>query len=169
MNSMPEPSNDRTSATDVEHDDATCTTCNPSASRIDIATVREFARRAAGWGFAIDPDGEPAYLVERINALLAEGVPPTPPESEWFEPPVCEPWCTGRHDDDGQFRDCSSEEFFVPQADDKVAMVCVESTFNRVTSLMSPVRVRVEDFLFHPKYARQLAELLIRAADLAEA
>lgn len=144
-----------------------CEHYRPTPGVADVA-VREFARRAEALGFAIDPAGDPTYLVERINALLAEGVTPTPPESEWSELPACPSWCTGRHDDDGQFRDCASEEMFVPWAGDKVAVVCVESTFNRATGVSTPVQVRVEDYLFNPQYARHLARLLVRAADLID-
>lgn len=138
------------------------------AGRIDDSEVRQFAGRLVELGFAINPDGDPSYLVERINTLLAEGVTPTPPESEWTQPPACPTWCTGKHDDDGQFRDCSSEDAFVPQAGDKVAVVCVETTFNRATGRGTPVRVRLEDSLFNPHHARHLATLLMRAADLIE-
>lgn len=137
-------------------------------NKIPESTVRGLATQIAELGFAINPDGDPSYLVERINTLLAEGVTPTPPESEWEQPPACRPWCTGKHVDDGQFRDCASEETFAPRADGRVVSVNVESTFNRATSVSTPVAVRLEDYLFHPQYARHLAQLLIRAADLAE-
>jgi len=137
-------------------------------TRIGDGEVRRFAARLDELGFAINPDGDPSYLVERINALLAEGVTPTPPESEWAPPPACPSWCTGRHDDDGQFRDCSSEEMFVPQYRDGVACVDVGTTFNRATGLSTPVLVRVEDYSFNSKYARHLARLLVQAADLAD-
>lgn len=148
MNSMPEPTQNN--------------------DRINDSEVRRIAGRLAELGFAINPDGDPSYLVERINALLAEGVTPTPPESEWIQPPACQSWCTGRHNDDGQYRECTSEEMFVPQAGDKVAVVCVETAFNRATGLGTPAQVRVEDYLFSPQYARHLARLLVRAADLIE-
>lgn len=130
--------------------------------------LREFARRAADAGFDIDPGASVGELTDRVNALLAEGVP-TVDESTWEDwPTSCPTWCTRRHVDDGQFRDCTSEEMFVPQADDKVTMVCVESTFNRATGLYTPEQVRVEDYLFNSKYARHLAQLLVRAADLID-
>ena len=141
----------------------------PNGSLVPDGTVRRLARQLADGGFAINPDGDPSYLVERINTLLAEGVEPTPPRSEWAEQPACEPWCTGEHIDDGQFRDCTSEETFVPQANDKVVCVDVATTFNRATGLSTPVLVRVEDYSFNPQYARHLATLLVRAADLADA
>lgn len=137
-------------------------------NEIPETILRRVARQIADAGFLIDPDGDPSYLVERINTLLAEGVEPTPPESEWHQPPACKPWCTGKHDDDGKYRDCASEDVFVPQANDHVASVCVESSFSRVTGLRTPVRVRLEDYLFNPHHARHLARLLIEAADLAE-
>ncbi|WP_030437399.1 hypothetical protein [Actinoplanes subtropicus] len=142
-----------------------------SGGRIPEASIREFARRAADAGFAINPDGDPSYLVERINVLLAEGVEPTPPESEWAEPPACPAWCTGEHRSEqfGEpYRDHESPEMFVPRQEDRVACVNVVSTFNRATGLSTPVVIRVEDLEFNSRYARQLAQLIIRAADLAD-
>jgi hypothetical protein len=149
MNSMPEPTN--------------------SGERINDRDLRELATRLADLGFAINPDGDPTYLVERINALLAQGVTPTPPESEWAQPPACPRWCTGRHVDDGQFRDCQSEEMFVPGRDDKVVRVDVSTTFNRATGRSTPTVVRMEDTEVSAQYARHLARLLDKAADLIEA
>lgn len=144
---------------------------NQTGDRIYDSEVREFARRAAAHGFAIDPDGDMSYLVERINTVLAEGVTPTPPESEWVEPPACRPWCTQEHRSEqiGEpYRDCESEEMFVPQHPDRVACVNVITTFNKATGIGSPVLVRLEDLEFNSRYARQLAQLLIQAADLAD-
>lgn len=138
---------------------------------IDIADVRQLARQVAAAGFAIDPDGDPTYLVGRINVLLAEGVTPTPPESEWVQPPACPAWCTGRHQGETfgeHYRDCESEEMFVPQYGNGVACVNVATTFDRATGRATPVLVRVEDMEFTPQYARHLAVLLVRAADLID-
>jgi hypothetical protein len=137
-------------------------------TRIDYSEVRRFAARLVELGCAINPDGDPTYLVERISALLAEGVTPTPPESEWAQFPACPSLCTGAHDEDGQFRDCESEEMFVPQHGDRVVCVNVGTTFNRATGLSTPVLVRLEDHAFTPRYARRLALELIRAADLVD-
>lgn len=140
-----------------------------AGARIDVADVRELARRVAAAGFAINPDGDPSYLVERINELLAEGVTPTPPESEWVEFPArCAAWCTGKHVTDGQFRDCESEEMFVPRHGDRVVCVNIGTTFNRATGIGTPALVRLEDYSFTPQYARHLAQLLVRAADLLD-
>lgn len=132
--------------------------CSPgTVAGINDTEVRQIAARLAELGFAIDPAGDPTYLVERINTLLSEGVTPTPPESEWSQPPACPPWCTGKHADDGQFRDCESEDMFVPQYDDLVASVCAGTTFDRATGVSSPTLVRVEDYRFTPQYARRPA------------
>ncbi|MEV6348582.1 hypothetical protein [Actinoplanes sp. NPDC051851] len=142
---------------------------SPAGPRISEVDLRAFASRAADLGFAIDPDGDPAYLVSRLNALLSEGVAPTPPESEWVQPPACPAWCNGTHPDDGQFRDCSSEDTFVPQVGENgVVSVNVETTFNRATGVRTAPKVRLEDYLLMPQYARHLGQLLIRAADLID-
>jgi hypothetical protein len=139
---------------------------------IKVADVRQLARRVADAGFDIDPDGDPTYLVERINALLTVGVPPTPPESEWAPFPVCPGWCTGEHrGEDEQFRDCESEEMFVPALQGGGGTICVNlgRAFNRATGLSGPEVVRLDDYEFTSQYARRLGQLLIRAADLQEA
>lgn len=140
--------------------------------KISESELRRVANRLVDLGFAINPDGHPGYLVERINALLAEGVEPLPPESEWKPLPACPPFCAGVHPDDGQFRDCASEEIYVPIVDydgrPGVVAVDVATTFDRATGRSTSVDVRVEDYRFTPQAARRLAVELMRAADLAE-
>jgi hypothetical protein len=141
----------------------------PKVGHVSPDVVRGIAARLADAGYDIDPTAAVALLYTRIDELLAEGSAPRIPESEWFPLPTCPGWCTGVHrGDDGQFRDCESEETFVPQLGDHVAGVVVGATFDRATGRFGPEAVRLEDYEFSPRYARHLGRLLIRAADLLD-
>jgi hypothetical protein len=94
-------------------------------------------------------------------------------EDELAEPPACPPWCTGAHLAEHQgvpeVRQCESEEMFVPMLKNGVAGVNIERIFDRITGRYTRYdNVRLEDFEFTPQYARHLARLLVRAADLID-
>lgn len=185
MNSMPDPTNLNVPASPICLIGAQnfCTTHNGIHPLDDGGFGEKFLQRQqlsriavqlAAAGYDIDPGGDVQQLTDRINGLLAEGVEPTPPESEWRQPPACPTWCAGEHrgeEVDDRFRDCESEEMFAPTLEGGGGSISVAlgTTFDRATGQQGRIAVRLDDYQLTSQYARHLGRLLIRAADLMEA
>lgn len=99
-----------------------------------------------------------------------------PLDEKLIAPPACPAWCTGEHlseESSAEFRDCTSEEFFLPAringaTEAGLIQVDVVRTFNRMTGALLLPTVQLEDYDLTPKYARLLARALVRAADLVD-
>lgn len=96
--------------------------------------------------------------------------------ADLIDPPACPAWCSGEHLSEkgaAEWRDCTSEEVFLPAringaTQEGVIQVDVVRTFNRMTGALSAPTVQLEDYDLTPKYARALARALVRAADLID-
>ncbi|GIF11637.1 DUF6907 domain-containing protein [Actinoplanes teichomyceticus] len=98
------------------------------------------------------------------------------PASKLIDPPACPSWCDGVHlseQDSDEFRDCTSEEVFVPvrragERGCEVFQINAVRTFNKIVGKLSRPMIQMEDYDLLPREARALARELIHAADLID-